>query len=57
MSGDRYFIEDQNGLYFITFTVVGWLDVFIRADYKQTIVESLNYCRENKGAWKFMRGV
>ena len=58
MSGDRYFIGDQNGLYFTTFTVVGWLDVFIRADYKQTIAESLNYCCEHKGlevyAWCLM---
>jgi hypothetical protein len=28
MSGDRYFIHDQNALYFLTFTAVNWLDAF-----------------------------
>ena len=28
MSGDRYHISDQNAIYFLTFTVVGWIDVF-----------------------------
>lgn len=49
MSGDRYLIRDQNGIYFLTFTVVGWLDVFIRKEYKDIIVDSLNYCIANKG--------
>lgn len=49
MSGDRYLIGDQNGMYFVTFTVVGWLDVFIRKDYKDIIVDSLNYCINHKG--------
>lgn len=49
MSGDRYKINDQQGLHFVTFTVVGWLDVFIRRTYKDIIVDSLNYCIEEKG--------
>ena len=47
--GRKYKIRDQEGLYFVTFTVVHWLDLFIRDDYKQIVVDSLNYCRENKG--------
>ena len=58
MSGDKYIITDQNGIYFLTFTVVGWLDVFIRKKYKDEIVASLNYCTEQKGlevyAWCLM---
>jgi REP element-mobilizing transposase RayT len=58
MSGDRYYIKDQNAIYFVTFTVVGWLDVFIRNKYKTVIVDSLNYCSQNKGlsvhAWCLM---
>lgn len=58
MSGDRYFITDQNGCYFLTFTVVDWVDVFIRPVFKQVIVDSLNFCIENKGltvfAWCLM---
>ena len=28
MSADNYFITDQNGIYFLTFTVTDWIDVF-----------------------------
>ncbi len=58
MSGDRYTITDQNGCYFLTFTVVDWVDVFIRPVYKQIIVDSLNFCSDSKGltvfAWCLM---
>ncbi len=49
MSGDRYFIKDQRGVYFVTFTVVDWVDVFTRTIYKHIITDSLNYCIEKKG--------
>ncbi len=58
MSGDRYYITDQHAYYFLTFTVVEWVDVFTRPVYKETIVESLNYCIAHKGlecnAWVLM---
>ena len=58
MAGDRYFIQDQNAIYFLTFTVIDWIDVFTRKDYKFIISDSLNYCVENKGlccfAWVLM---
>lgn len=58
MSGDKYKIVDQNGLYFLTFTVVGWIDVFTRSTFKVEIVNSLNYCIHEKGlvvnAWCLM---
>lgn len=47
--GRKYAIRDQQGLYFVTFTVVNWIDLFIRDEYKETIVESLNYCKIHKG--------
>lgn len=37
------------GLYFITMTVVGWIDVFTRAEYCDEIIKNLNYCISNKG--------
>ncbi|MGF2411403.1 REP-associated tyrosine transposase [Ferruginibacter sp.] len=44
--------------HFITFTVVGWIDVFSRECYKELLVKSLQYCIENKGlqlhAWVIM---
>jgi REP element-mobilizing transposase RayT len=58
MSGDRYKITDQEAPYFVTFTIVNWIDIFSRKDYKLIIVDSLNYCIENKGlevfAWVIM---
>ena len=58
MSGDRYKIYNQQGCYFVTMTVVHWIDVFSRREYRDIIVDSLNYCVENKGlklyAWVIM---
>jgi len=58
MSGDRYLIVNQNDLYFVTFTVVEWVDIFTRKDYKIIITDALNYCIEQKGlecfAWVIM---
>ncbi len=36
-------------IYFITLTVVGWIDVFTRLSQKQVIIESLEYCQKHKG--------
>ncbi|MBT9393431.1 transposase [Hymenobacter sp. NST-14] len=37
------------GLFFLTLTVVGWVDVFIRPQYTQIIIDSLRYCQQHKG--------
>ena len=47
--GSNYKIRDNEGLYFITITTVGWVDVFIRREYKDCIIDSLKYCIEQKG--------
>ncbi|MFC6224086.1 transposase [Hymenobacter artigasi] len=44
-----YPIRDQQGLYFLTFTVVEWLDVFTRPLYKDIVMDSLRYCQQHKG--------
>ena len=58
MSGDAYKIQDQQGYYFLTMTVVLWIDLFSRRDYKDIIVDALNYCVKNKkltlNAWVIM---
>ena len=45
-------------MYFITSTVVDWVDVFTRPVYKHVIIESLEYCQKEKGliiyAWVLM---
>jgi putative transposase len=58
MSSDSYIIHDQHAVYFLTFTVIEWIDVFTRPGYKIEIANSLEYCRKNKGlklyAWCLM---
>jgi len=39
-----YQINKQDGTYFLTWTVIGWVDLFIRDTYKQLIADSLNFC-------------
>ena len=36
-------------LSFVTTTVVDWIDVFTRPQYKDIVVESLRFCQRNKG--------
>lgn len=45
----RYQIIDQKGLNFLTLTIVDWIAIFIRKKYKDIIIESLEYCRKEKG--------
>jgi len=40
---------NTDSAYFVTFTVVGWIDVFTREQYCKIILDSLQFCRENKG--------
>jgi len=44
----KYKIRDQEKLYFVTFTVVDWIDIFIRDEYRSIIIESIKYCQVNK---------
>jgi REP element-mobilizing transposase RayT len=42
-------IIDQNELYFITFATVNWIDVFIRREYKDILIDSFRFCQKEKG--------
>ena len=54
----KYKFRNPDGIYFITFSVVGWVDVFIRDVYREIVVDSFNWCIKNKGlvihAWVIM---
>ena len=54
----NYKFHNPEGLYFISFAVVFWIDVFVRRIYFDCIVENLNKCIDNKGmeiyAWCIM---
>ena len=45
-------------VYFVTDTVVDWVDIFSRPLYRHIIIESLQYCQKEKGliiyAWVLM---
>ena len=48
MSRNYKFLNPE-GLYFISFAVVGWLDVFTRNEYKDLFLESVRFCQKEKG--------
>ena len=54
----NYKFHNPDGVYFVSFAVVEWLDVFTRNEYKNIVLDSLHYCQQNKGmeifAWWFM---
>lgn len=43
----KYKFHDPEGLYFISFATVGWIDVLTRPAYKDIIVESLRPSRND----------
>lgn len=45
----KYKFLNKEGLYFVSFATVYWIDVFIRPIYNQIIIESLTYCQKNLG--------
>jgi REP element-mobilizing transposase RayT len=43
-----YKIRDQYAPHFLTFTVMGWIDIFSRRIYRDIILESMHFCQSNK---------
>ena len=39
----------EGKVYFLTLTVVLWIDIFTRKEYCQILIESLRFCQKNKG--------
>lgn len=54
----KYKFHNQDQLYFVSYAVVDWIDVFIRNEYKDILLTSLKYCQKHKGleiyAWCIM---
>ncbi|REK05048.1 MAG: transposase [Bacteroidetes bacterium] len=44
-----YQIHKQDGTYFLTPTIINWIDIFIRDRYKQILTDRLNHCVDNFG--------
>ncbi len=57
---ENYKIREQDHAYFLTLTVVGWIDIFTRPNHKLLLVKSLKHCQQKKGlelyAYCFMPG-
>ena len=55
---EKYKFNDKEGVYFVTQTIVHWIDIFTRAELKHVIIKSLKHCQEHKGllihAWCLM---
>lgn len=54
----KYAIRDQEKFYFVTFTVIHRIDIFIREEYRNVFMDSIKYCQKEKGllvgAWCLM---
>ncbi len=46
---EKYKVGEGHIPHFITCTVVNWIDVFTRREYKDIVVDSLKYCCGHKG--------
>ena len=44
-----YQITRQDGMYYVTFQVIDWVDIFTRQCYRDIVIQSLDYCRRSKG--------
>ncbi len=44
-----YKMSEPDGLYYLTFQIVGWVDLFTRQIYKDIAVESFKHCQQHKG--------
>ena len=58
MSIFGYKIRDKEGIHFITFAVMEWVDIFTRIDYCTILIDSIRFCQKEKGlvlyAWCLM---
>lgn len=54
----KYKVTENHVPHFVTSTVIHWIDALSRPQYKDIVVESLNFCQQKKGlqlhAWVIM---
>ncbi len=49
MPSPRIHQENENEVHFLTITIIEWIDIFTKPEYFQIVINSLKYCRKNKG--------
>lgn len=54
----KFAFHNPEGLFFVSFATIHWIDIFIREAYCQILIDSLDFCRKQKGmqiyAWCIM---
>lgn len=45
----KYKFRNNEKIYFISFAIVGWIDLFIRDEYRQVMIQSWKHCQKTKG--------
>lgn len=55
---EKYKFNDPYGLHFVASTIVHWIDLFTRKEFRHIVINSLKYCKDKKGlkihAWCLM---
>ena len=46
---NKYRFVNKDGIYFVTATIVDWVDVFTRDEYRDILMESIRFCQQNQG--------
>jgi putative transposase len=44
----KYKFTDNSKLYFVSFAVVNWIDLFIREAYRNVLIDSIKHCQATK---------
>jgi len=43
-----YKIREQSAPHFLTFSIIGWVDIFTRQSYRDIIIDSFRFCQAKK---------
>ncbi len=44
----KYKFADSDKLYFVSFAVTSWIDLFIRNEYREEMLKTIRYCQADK---------
>jgi len=45
---EKFKVANIRSIHFLTITIIDWVDLLTRPEYKHIIIESLEYCRKDK---------
>ena len=45
----KYKFNNKEGIYFVSFATVYWIDIFIRESYFELIIQALSFFRKERG--------